>query len=117
MALNTPANRLRFLSTLLNMAEVAPDFTVRQLSILVEVSASSGVIARKLAQDVGLTPTSVTRTLDQWEDLGFVERGAVIGDRRMKAVFITPLGEEFVGSLMDSITRESPAELEIMKDD
>jgi MarR family transcriptional regulator for hemolysin len=52
-----------------------------------------GASQRELAERLGIEGPSLVRLLDRMERDGLVERRAVDGDRRMKAVHLSPRGQ------------------------
>lgn len=65
-----------------------------------------GAIAEGLAIDA----SQVTWLVDRLEERGFVERGALAGDRRVKTVALTPSGLAFRRKLLEHVY-EPPPEL------
>jgi DNA-binding MarR family transcriptional regulator len=65
-----------------------------------------GAIAEGLAIDA----SQVTWLVDRLEERGFVERGALTGDRRVKTVALTPSGLAFRRKLLEHVY-EPPPEL------
>ncbi|SEQ95688.1 MarR family transcriptional regulator, transcriptional regulator for hemolysin [Faunimonas pinastri] len=53
----------------------------------------SGLQQSALAEEAGVNPAAMLRTLDQAEAAGLIERRAVAGDRRVKAIHLLAAGE------------------------
>lgn len=75
----------------------------RQLRVL---SMLSGQVARspsELAQAAAVDRGRMSRTLDQLERRGFVERRSVAGDARRQLVTLTPAGERLYDNLFGQV--------------
>ena len=93
-------DKTELFEALTELQKINEELTTRQLTVLVDISRRNGIIGRELADNAGLTATSVTRIVDQFEEAGLVKRREVYGDRRMKFVFTTELGDKVVDSLI-----------------
>jgi len=65
---------------------------------------------RALAQAWECDASNATWIVDRLEERGFVERRAVPGDRRVKAIVLTPLGMKTKGELFEQL-HEPPADV------
>lgn len=72
----------------------------------------------ELAQEMHCDSSNITGIVDRLEERGLVERGAVVGDRRVKLVALTAAGREISAELVrrraqppDEIAALSEAEL------
>jgi DNA-binding MarR family transcriptional regulator len=95
---------LRIVRTALEIArEIDRGMTVTQLLIFLEIASDPGCTIANIAKRVGRGIPSISRNVDVLEDhgregaggLGLVERRAVKGDRRVKALYLTKAGEGF----------------------
>ena len=109
MALNIPENQARFLESLLSMTKVAPEASVRQLTILMAVGVFQGLTSKQVADLCGESAPVVTRAVDVWDE--YIERRPVPGDRRARSLHLTREGRAFVKKLMSAISRETPSEI------
>src|SRR5437899_9851215 len=63
---------------------------------------------RALAQAWECDASNATWIVDRLEERGFVERRAVPGDRRVKAIVLTPLGMKTKGELFEQLHEPPP---------
>lgn len=68
---------------------------LRALNVLAEESLRVG----ELADRVGIDDTSATRLVDRLEAAGLVERGPLVGDRRVTVVGLTADGVALTGEI------------------
>lgn len=61
--------------------------------VLLVYRHGGGVRQSVLAEDVGVNPAALVRTLDQAEGAGLLQRKDAVGDRRAKGVYLLPEGE------------------------
>ncbi len=76
-----------------------------------------------LAQDWSCDASNATWMVDRLEQRGLVERRPVVGDRRVKAVVLTPKGMNMKAELLEELYKPPPellelslAELEALRD-
>lgn len=72
--------------------------------VVAALHASGPVLMRKLAQDVGVTPRTITGLIDALEADGWAVRRADPTDRRATIVALTPAAEEAFGRLLAGYT-------------
>ncbi|MFJ2832694.1 MarR family winged helix-turn-helix transcriptional regulator [Streptomyces sp. NPDC087263] len=91
--------------------EGAP-LTAPEVDMLIPLRhATEPAIARRLAQQMGLSRAGVSKTLARLEKRGFIQRTPNPADRRTALVTITPTGEKAVDSLFP---RQLAAEVELL---
>lgn len=89
-------------------------------AILLVSRLGDGVRQHVLAEEIGVNPAALVRTLDQAEDARLLERRAVPGNRRVRAIFLLPEGKRLalemegaVAALRETLLSDfSPADLE-----
>lgn len=117
MAVDNEGNQLRFLSTLRGLSSVAPGATIKQLEVLMYISARPRCTASEISIHTDQTPANVSRSLDYWGSggklvgKGFIIRHDIPGDRRTKALTLNSKGKKFVTKLMGAIVRATPEEI------
>jgi DNA-binding MarR family transcriptional regulator len=74
------------------------EVTLTQLLVL-RVLRQGPLTARRLGDEVGLSPTSMTRLVDRLEKRGLVTRRRESDDRRFVEVHLEPAGERLLGRL------------------
>ena len=94
--------------------------TARQVEIMESLyhNPEGSLTPADLADEVGLTRSAMTGTLDSLEKLGHVVRRSHPSDRRMVTIHLTPSGREFIGGhlseryqrLFRSMNNLTPAE-------
>jgi MarR family transcriptional regulator, lower aerobic nicotinate degradation pathway regulator len=65
---------------------------LRHFAVLIELANESPISQRDLAARVGSDKTSIVRIIDDLEELGYAVRRPFPGDRRVKAIELTPAG-------------------------
>ena len=98
--------------------------TVRQVEIMESLYHNAGetTTPAELSDEVGLTRSAMTSTLDSLEDLGYTTRAPHPTDRRMVAIQLTSEGRAFIrqclperyrklGRIMGSLSAEERSEL------
>ena len=60
--------------------------------ILVVSRLGDGALQHVIADRIGVHPAGLVRTLDQAEEAGLLERRAVPGNRRLRAIYLLPEG-------------------------
>ena len=70
--------------------------TRSQWRVVAYVSRTPGISQTELAESIECSRMAITSLLDRMESKDLVERRAVAGDRRVRAVFLTPKGESLV---------------------
>jgi DNA-binding MarR family transcriptional regulator len=65
---------------------------LRHFAVLIELANESPISQRDLAARVGSDKTSIVRIVDDLEELGYAVRRPFPGDRRVKAIELTPAG-------------------------
>lgn len=91
--------------------EGAP-LTAPEVDMLIPLRhATEPAIARRLAQQMGLSRAGVSKTLAKLEKRGFIQRTPNPADRRTALVTITPAGEKAVDGLFP---RQLAAEVELL---
>src|SRR4029453_12201976 len=86
------------------------DLTPNDSRALFSLSADEGRTMRALAEAWQCDPSNATWIVDRLEKLGFAERRAVPGDRRVKLVVLTPRGEKTRAALHEEF-HSAPPEL------
>jgi DNA-binding MarR family transcriptional regulator len=69
--------------------------------VVAALHASGPVLMRKLSEDVGVTPRTITGLIDALEKDGWVQRRADPGDRRVTIVALTPAAEVAFARLLE----------------
>jgi DNA-binding MarR family transcriptional regulator len=67
--------------------------TTTQFLALQALMMHDGLAVGQLAEELGISPSTASRTLDQLERKAFVRRATVRGDRRRIKVFLRPKGK------------------------
>ncbi len=86
------------------------DLTLAEMRALLSLEPETGQPMGSLAERWRCDASNVTWVVDRLEDRGFVERRAVPGDRRVKKVAMTPLGEKTRNELLERV-HQPPEEL------
>ncbi|MBT4882433.1 MAG: MarR family transcriptional regulator, partial [Glaciecola sp.] len=64
-----------------------------QLIVLQQVGKNPGVMVKEIAQNITLSPATVTSILDRMESRGHVNRVRSTQDKRKVGVFLTDVGQ------------------------
>jgi DNA-binding MarR family transcriptional regulator len=83
-------SRARFAQALNEKTGLHP----REFGVLSVLAANPGITQHGIGQHAGVDPSTMTATLDHLEELGIAERRPHPEDRRKRAVYLTPKGEE-----------------------
>lgn len=75
------------------------DITPGLFGVLVLIEANAGMKQTELARAVHLDRSTVVNVIDNLEAMNLVERRAVAGDRRSKALYLTPNGKSVLQKL------------------
>jgi DNA-binding MarR family transcriptional regulator len=75
------------------------DFTPGLFGVLVLIEANAGMKQTDLARTIHLDRSTVVNVIDNLETMKLVERRAVDGDRRSKALYLTSPGKAFLQKL------------------
>lgn len=78
------------------------DITPGLFGVLVLIEANAGMKQTDLARAMHLDRSTVVNVIDNLEAMNLVERRAVAGDRRSKALFLTATG----GTLLQKLKRQ-----------
>jgi DNA-binding MarR family transcriptional regulator len=80
------------------------ELSSRDSSILSHLSETQFTRASVLAGHLGIVPSSLSSALRRLQDLGYIARGELADDRRIKHVTLTPRGAEAMAaiSVLDS---------------
>lgn len=92
ISLETAENILEKLS-----AKGADFFSVRQLRVIMALRAGQKTV-RGLAEQLRTNKPAVSRAMDKFEELGWVERKVDPEDRRSVFLSLTKDGKKFVGN-------------------
>jgi DNA-binding MarR family transcriptional regulator len=65
----------------------------RQFGVMTIVNAAPGTSQQQLQERTGIDPSSMVAVIDDLEARGLAERRAQPGDRRVRAIYLTPQGE------------------------
>jgi MarR family transcriptional regulator for hemolysin len=74
-------------------------------TVLLVARHDGGMRQNVLAEEVGVNPATMVRTLDHAEAVGLLERRDVAGDRRARTVFALPEGRNLATRMERSITK------------
>ncbi len=86
-----------------------PDVKPGVFSALALIEANPGLSQTALASETGFDKATVVAIVDALERLGWAERGQHKGDRRRRALAITPVGRESLSELRDiCVANEAP---------
>ena len=72
--------------------------------ILLVSRLGDGVRQHVLAEEVGVNPAALVRTLDQAEEAQLLERRGVPGNRRVRAIFLLPEGRRLAVAMEETVT-------------
>jgi DNA-binding MarR family transcriptional regulator len=86
-------NAARVISDLYDRTLAPAGLRLSQFAILAAIRQRQGAAMQELAADLGLDPSTMTRTLRPLEDANFV-RTQPGGDRRAKTLELTPEGND-----------------------
>jgi DNA-binding MarR family transcriptional regulator len=100
------------------------ELTAEQLTLLASISRIAPVRLGDLAQQEGVKPSSLTRSINWLADRGFIDRTVPADDRRATVVAISPGGWEVLESawsqrsvlLATRIERLDPADRAVLLD-
>ncbi len=70
------------------------DLSHALIALLFAIHRAEPVSAKTLAEDEGVTPPAVTRSLRRLEQLGYITRESDPSDRRAQIIRLSPTGEE-----------------------
>ena len=73
----------------------------RWTTLLFLHKSGEGVTQRELASRMAIENPTLVRLLDNLESQGLIERKACEGDRRIRRIYFTPRGTEFMGVLYE----------------
>lgn len=73
--------------------------------ILFEIDNNQGKTQKELAKLLGITPASVTNTIDKLESLGYIYRQSDDKDLRVKRIYITKDGQSVIKKAEDIKTK------------
>jgi MarR family transcriptional regulator, lower aerobic nicotinate degradation pathway regulator len=65
----------------------------REFGVLNVIASNPGVTQQAIGDDAGVDPSTMVATLDSLEERGLAERRPHPGDRRKRAVYLTPEGK------------------------
>jgi MarR family transcriptional regulator, lower aerobic nicotinate degradation pathway regulator len=65
----------------------------REFGVLNVIASHPGVTQQAIGDDAGVDPSTMVATLDSLEERGLAERRPHPGDRRKRAVYLTPEGK------------------------
>ena len=82
-------SRLLFASRLQECCDLHP----REFGVLNVIASNPGVTQHAVGEDAGIDPSTMVATLDALERRGMAERRPHPGDRRKRAVYLTPQGK------------------------
>jgi DNA-binding MarR family transcriptional regulator len=94
-----------------SVASDGPDFSARQLSVLLKVYLEPGTehTVRGLAAALNVSKPAITRALDRLQDFDFTKRETEASDRRSIIVRRTPKGTAYLGTLNGYLNAASKA--------
>jgi DNA-binding MarR family transcriptional regulator len=94
-----------------SVASDGPDFSARQLSVLLKVYLEPGTehTVRGLAAALNVSKPAITRALDRLQDFDFTKRETEASDRRSIVVRRTPKGTAYLGTLNGYLNAASKA--------
>lgn len=72
--------------------------------ILLVSRLGDGVRQHMLAEEMGVNPAALVRTLDQAEEAQLLERRTVPGNRRVREIALLPEGHRLAGELEQAVT-------------
>jgi DNA-binding MarR family transcriptional regulator len=102
--------------------QTADGLSYPQISLLFSIERSSPVTAGELAVSEGVTPPSVTRSLNELDRRGLIWRGHHTIDRRVTLIYLTDSGKRECTRLRRSrdawlaehLTRLAPEEIHVL---
>ncbi|MFC0628286.1 MarR family winged helix-turn-helix transcriptional regulator [Kribbella deserti] len=94
--LQSAANRLEYILGRAIEEEFGISHVMFEVLLILGRAGEPGMSMRAIAQERVLTTGGVTRLVDRMEAAGLVVRSDTPGDRRVRLVRITPLGEKTV---------------------
>jgi DNA-binding MarR family transcriptional regulator len=94
-----------------SVASDGPDFSARQLSVLLKVYLEPGTehTVRGLAAALNVSKPAITRALDRLQDFDFTKRETEASDRRSIVVRRTSKGTAYLGTLNGYLNAASKA--------
>jgi DNA-binding MarR family transcriptional regulator len=78
------------------------DLSYSLVSLIFAIHRSEPVTAKTLAENEGVTPPAVTRSLNRLASLGLIEREPVPSDRRVQEIRLAAKGEKVRLKLLES---------------
>jgi DNA-binding MarR family transcriptional regulator len=66
----------------------------RDFGVMNIVAAQPGISQQRLHEQTGIDPSSMVAVIDELERMGLAERRPQPDDRRARAIYLTPAGEE-----------------------
>jgi len=86
--------------------------TVEQWILLKIIEETDGLTQKELANKSLRDPASITRTLDILHKKGYVERRAVVDNRRQYSISLTEEGKSFINKYMPVINSHRASSIE-----
>ena len=72
--------------------------------ILVVSRLGDGALQHVIAEQIGVHPAALVRTLDQAAEAGLLERRAVPKNRRLRAIYLLPEGRRLAAKMEQALT-------------
>ncbi len=91
--------------------------TLAQLRILFRVRALPGADVRRIAADIGITPSAVSQQVDKLVNRGLLLRSDKPEDRRYVQLELTEAGQQAPGHISELANRHVSALLQAMTDE
>jgi DNA-binding MarR family transcriptional regulator len=101
-----------------HLSSVAGEFDLKpgQAQALQTLQPGQRMTMGEVARGIRCDPSTITGIADRLEARGLVERRSAVGDRRVKALVLTPAGEKVRRKLLARLAKV-PAELADLPDD
>lgn len=90
--------------------------TVEQWILLKIIEENDGLTQKELADKSLRDPASITRTLDLLSKKGFVERNAVVNNRRQYSIALQKEGKDFIRKYLPVISSHRAKSIEGISD-
>jgi DNA-binding MarR family transcriptional regulator len=94
------ASRVMVALTAKSIATLDADVTLPQYRMLVVLAARGAQRTSDLAAELGVTPSTVTRTCDRLVRRGLAQRFQRVADRRVAWIALTEAGKRLIGEVM-----------------
>jgi len=97
-----PTRRAWFQAASLAAAGILPSTALATVILLVH-RLGPGLQQKTLAAEAGIDPAALVRLVDQGEELAYLSRAPVEGDRRRRSIALLPAGREIAQRMEDAL--------------